>query len=207
MKYRTNAWDAVFKSEGKVFTEPHEDIGKVTKILTDHGASKVLDFGSGSGRHVVHFAENGFSVFGLDNSPEGITITKKWLSEKGLAADLQLQDMRDGLPYVDNYFDAVISIQVIHHARIRVIKRIVKEIERVSKKGAFLFITVPKSMNQRDTFREIEPNTFIPLDGWEKGLPHHYFTPSELKAVFGNFEISDIYLDSTDHYCVQGTKL
>ena len=43
-----------------------------------------LDLGSGTGTHVVYLVQSGFSVFGLDNSPEGIAITRRWLAEEGL---------------------------------------------------------------------------------------------------------------------------
>jgi SAM-dependent methyltransferase len=201
------AWDQIFGQEGKVFTEPHEDMAAIAQLLKEEGASKVLDLGSGTGRHVVYLAQRGFSVYGLDNSSHGVAITEKWLDEKGLSADLQLQDMTEKLPYSDDFFDAVISVQVIHHADVRTIKGIVGEMGRVIKKGGLIFITVPKLQNQGSRFRQIEPNTFVPMDGPERGLPHHYFTPDELKEFLVDFSIIDIHLDSQSHYCLSASKL
>ncbi|MBI5117962.1 class I SAM-dependent methyltransferase [Candidatus Poribacteria bacterium] len=201
-----NPWNEIFKEHGAFFGEPHEDMAGIVQLLKSRGAQVVLDLGSGSGRHVVYLAQNGFSVYGLDSSPEGVEITRTRLGGEGLTADLQLQSMMERLPYEDDFFDAVISIQVIHHAKIADIRRTVGEIARVLKKGGFVFVTVPKQRNVCETYQEIEPGTFVPQDGLEKGLPHHYFTPDELREVFKDFETTDIHLDSGEHYCMSSFK-
>ncbi len=203
----TSAWNGIYKRRGKVFKEPHQDMPRIVQLLKDKEASLVLDLGCGTGRHVVYLAQEGFSVFGLDNSPEGIKMAHQWLKNEALSADLRIQDMTERLPYMDCFFDAVISIQVIHHARIITIKGIVREIARVLKQGGFVFVTVPKEKHQDESRRKIEPRTFVPLDGHEKGLLHHYFTPAELKEVFADFEVTDIHLDTTSHYCLSAFKL
>ena len=40
----------------------------------------------------------------------------------------------------------------------------------------------------------------------EKGLPHHYFTLSELRHEFKDFEIKSLHIDSVDHYCLFGAR-
>jgi SAM-dependent methyltransferase len=179
---------------------------KIADLLEVRNAKMVLDFGSGSGRHVVYFARRGLSVFGFDSSAEGIELAKTALNEAGLTADLQLLGMESRLPYEDAFFDAVIAVQVIHHAKLVTIEHIVSEINRVLKKEGFVFITVPSLQNQAETFEEIEPGTFVPLDGPEKGLPHHYFTPEELRFLFSDFNISNIHLDAGEHYCLSAFK-
>lgn len=203
---RTPAWNEIFKRRGRVFLEPHEDMPRVVRILKKSGATTVLDLGCGTGRHVVYLAKNGFSVFGLDHSPEGIKASRQWLSDEKLDADLQVQDMTDRLPFNDGLFDAVVSVQVVHHAEMAMIRHVVREVTRVLKPAGFVFVTVPKTRNQARTYEQIEENTFVPLDGPEKGLPHHYFTPRELRGVFGVFDIKDIRIDSVEHYCLSAFK-
>ncbi len=200
------SWDNIFAQQGKVFTEPHEDLPNFVRSLLDARANTVLDLGCGTGRHVLYLAKRGFSVFGLDISPEGLKITQQCLREEGLDAELRLQNMTEKLPYHDGFFDAVLSTQVIHHGDIATIKGIVKEVSRVLKKDGFVFISVPSTRNQGETYKQLEPNTFIPLDGKEKGLPHHIFTPEELRDVFKDFVIIDIHLDKWDHYCMLASK-
>jgi len=206
MEESTKTWDKIFNQSGKIFTQPHEDLTSIISMLKERKANRVLDLGSGSGRHVVYLAGQGFFAFGIDISPSGMEMTRQWLLEKRLTADLRIQDITLKLPYDTYFFDAVFSIQVIHHATIATIQKTIKEIERVLKREGFIFITVPKLKNQGKEFEEIEPNTFIPKDGREKGLPHHYFTPEELHILFKNFHITDIHLDRINHYCMSALK-
>lgn len=146
------------------------------------------------------------TVWGLDNSPEGLRATRAWLADEGLKATLVDQSMLDPLPFEDEFFDAVISVQVIHHARLATIRSVVREVQRVLKPGGLLFVTVPQIRNQATEFEEIEPNTYIPLNGSEKGLAHHYFTPEELTEVFAGVEVTTIRVDSVRHYSLEGWK-
>ena len=206
MSQATNPWNEIFKERGRVFLDPHEDIPDIGASLTKRGAVRLLDLGSGTGRHVVFFARRGMTVWGLDNSPEGLRATRAWLTDEGLEATLVDQSMLDPLPFENGFFDAVISVQVIHHAKLATIQSVVGEVKRVLKPGGLLFVTVPQTRNQATEFEEIEPNTYLPLNGPEKGLPHHYFTPEELTEVFAGFEVAAIRVDSVKHYCLMGTK-
>lgn len=201
-----NPWNKIFKQNGRVFTEPHEDMPGILRLLEDRQVETILDLGCGSGRHTVCLAQRGFSVYGLDNSPKGIELTRQWLTEEGLWANLELQSMTEKLRYEDAFFDAVVSVQVIHHATIATIRGIVKEIFRILKKGGVIFVTVTMLKHRKGRFEEIESNTFVPLDGQEKGLPHHCFTPEELREVFAAFEISGIHIDKSEHYCLLAFK-
>jgi cyclopropane fatty-acyl-phospholipid synthase-like methyltransferase len=117
----TNPWNEIFRERGRVFLDPHEDIPEIAKTLEERRAERLLDLGSGTGRHVVYFARRGLSVWGLDNSLEALRAAEAWLSDEGLHATLVEQSMLDPLPFKDGFFDAVISIQVIHHASYQVV--------------------------------------------------------------------------------------
>jgi cyclopropane fatty-acyl-phospholipid synthase-like methyltransferase len=122
MSQRVNPWDTIFRHKGSVFTEPHEDVPEIARLLKARAAQTILDLGGGSGRHVVFFAQHGFSVFGIDHSPAGIALTQQRLSKEGLSATLRVHDITEPLPLEDASFDAVISTQVIHHAALATIK-------------------------------------------------------------------------------------
>lgn len=202
----TNAWDTIFKQRGRVFGEPHENMPHVVQTLKDLGATKVLDLGCGTGRHLVTLAKSGFLVTGLDISREAIKASGEWLASENLHADLREHDMTGPLPFEDGFFDAVVSIQVIHHAVLATITAIVREVTRVLKPGGFVFATVPKLKNQGSAFARVEERTLVPLDGPEKGLPHHYFTRRELREVFRGFDVDDLHVDGASHYCLSGFK-
>lgn len=206
MTTTSNPWDAIFANEGVYFSEPHEAMPRLAQTLQDRHASMLLDLGCGSGRHVLYFARRGFQVFGLDDSPNGLLLTQQALTASGLTADLRQQDIYRPLPYPNAFFDAVISVQTLHHTMSAQIAGLAAEIWRVTKSQGLLYVTVPKLRNQGTSFQEIEPRTLVPLDGPEAGLPHHYFTPQELHATFGRFEHRSIRLDTNKHYCLSATK-
>jgi SAM-dependent methyltransferase len=179
---------------------------RVVQTLKTSGFNKVLDLGCGTGRHVVYLTKSGFSVFGLDSSPEGIHASRAWLAGESLEADIRVHDMTAPLPFEDGFFDAVVSVQVIHHAVMATIEHIIREMTRVLVPGGFLFVTVPTKKNQGKAFEQVEKRTFVPLDGPEKGLPHHFFTPHELREVFEDFDVDDLHVDSVAHYCLSAFK-
>lgn len=205
MHENKKAWDDVFKKQGRVFNEPHPDVVQLAKDLQPAAGKRILDLGSGSGRHVVHLAKAGYEVHGFDYAQHGIDLTRKWLEDENLEADLYLGDMTGALPFEDHFFDAIISIQVIHHARLETIEATIAELVRILKPNGALLITVPETKNQAKTFEEIAPNTFIPLDGIEKGMPHYYFDEAQLRKSFSQFKIHRIYVDAVAHYSLRGT--
>jgi len=53
-------------------------------------------------------------------------------------------------------------------------------------------VTVPARTDPEDECVEIEPGTFVPQVGSEKGLPHHIFALDELPALFPQFDVLDL---------------
>jgi len=211
MKNIKTAWEKIYKYKGKFFETPHPDIDRFVRILTKQNAKKILDFGSGTGRHVIYLAKEGFDVVGIDISKTGVKMTKDWLKSEGLKAELLIKDIAKPIPYSNNFFDAVISTQVIHHGEKQTITNVIKEITRVVRPGGIIFITVP--INKRYSksrvgwkMKKIAERTFVPLDGQEKGLIHYFFTPSELKKSFSGFTILKAYMDKTNHFAILAIK-
>ena len=201
-------WDRIFTERGRVFTNPHSDIERVVKRVRNNDGSRILDLGCGTGRHVVHLSHLGFDVHGFDASPKALSMTQEWLDDEDLEATLCEHQMEDPFPYDDNFFDAVISVQVIHHNLMKNIRKTINEIERVLKPGGILFVTFPVlhpgPVSAEDDWKlvEVEDGTYVPQKGWESGIPHHYFTLEEIPTEFRSFDIHDLYLDETGHRCV-----
>jgi ubiquinone/menaquinone biosynthesis C-methylase UbiE len=133
-------WNRVFKKEGVYFYKIQEDIPKVYRLFKKHLVKMILDLGCGSGRHTVYFARKGFNVYGIDIAREGVRLARAWLRKEGLKAKLRLRSIYERLPYPDNFFDAVISVRVIHHARIAIIRAVIREVERVLKPNGLIFV-------------------------------------------------------------------
>ncbi len=218
-------WNRIFKEQGKVFLKPQEDIPRIVKLFKKKGIKKVLDLGCGSGRHTVYLAKNGFDVYGIDIAPVGIKLTKDWLKQEKLRADLKFGSIYQKLPYEDNFFDALIAIQVINHGKIENIRKLIKEMERILKPNGLIFITVMQKTSVRNwrinsikreiycgddgvsivktNYKIIGPRTYVPIEGTEKGLIHYVFNKNTLKKEFKDFKIHNISLSSNKrHYCL-----
>jgi SAM-dependent methyltransferase len=216
-------WDKIFKEKGKVFFKPQEDIPKIAKLFKKQRIKRILDLGCGSGRHLVYLAKHGFDVYGIDIAKHGIRIAKKWLKDEKLKAHLKIGDIYRRLPYSDNFFDAIISTQVIHHNKIERIRKLIKEMERVLKPNGLIFITVRKALRvknwqkgkivihrykikgklKKSKFKIIGKRIYIPIEGKEKGLIHFNFTKELIKKEFKNFKIPKIW-ERKGHYCFIG---
>jgi SAM-dependent methyltransferase len=202
-------WDDIFAKEGKFFTNPHPDMERLSELFLKEGVKRILDLGCGTGRHLLFLSKKGFEVYGLDGSPNGLEIANNWLNEENLLSELTCQKIEEKFPYKDSYFDAVISIQVIHHNLMKEILFTVSEIERILKKEGKIFFTFPLSQGfyvKKENLKKVEARTYIPLTGQEKGLPHHFFTIPELKRVFHAFMLKEIYIDKTNHRAILGQK-
>ncbi len=137
-------------------------------------------------------------------------IAKNWLTEENLSSELTCQKVEHEFPYKDSFFDAIISIQVIHHNLMKDIAFTVNEILRTLKTEGFIFLTVPLRQAfyvKKKNMEKVETRTYIPLTGQEKGLPHHFFTIAEIKKVFSAFDLLEIYIDQTNHRAILGQKI
>ncbi len=185
-------WEAIYAREGRVFGEPFLGYSAVAQEFARSSCRRILDLGCGNGRHVVALVKDSFEVVGLDISSSGLRLTREWLKEEELEADLVAADFRQGLPFAGERFDGLLSTQVIHHAMIAEVRLAIGEIWRVLKKGGIAFVTVAGRTHENLVYEEVEPGTFIPLSGTEKGLPHHIFSEADLRREFSAFQVEQI---------------
>ena len=78
---RMGDWESIFKTKGKFFHKPHEDMRKLAQLMKQNKVKTVLDLGCGSGRHIVFLAKQGFEVYGMDSSKSGLKQTREWLKQ------------------------------------------------------------------------------------------------------------------------------
>lgn len=201
-----NVWDEVFKSKKKKYPNIQEDMPRIIKFFKAHKVKNVLDLGYGSGRHTVYLARQGFNVFGIDSSRVGKNVTIALLKKRELKAKLILGDIYEKLPYGDNFFDAIVSTQTLHHERIGKIRKLISETERILKPDGFVFITVLNlKAVEKSLLKKIGPQTFVYLHGHDKGVPHYMFNRTNLHKELADFKILDIRLEKKrNHYCLLG---
>jgi len=160
--------------------------------MRSRGMRKVLDVGCGGGRHLVYLAKEGFEVYGTDRSAAGLTISRERLEREGLRATLRRCDMTE-VPFPDEFFDAVLSVYVLHHNRLENIGKAIGEIRRALKREGLLFASLSgKGDYKEGQGKEIEPGTYICDSGVEAGMVHHFFTRQEVKSLLSGFGIMSL---------------
>jgi len=128
--------------------------------------SSVLDIGCAKGFMMYDFAQiiPGITVKGIDVSDYAIENAMD-----AMKPHVQVADARK-LPFADKSFDVVISINTIHNLELADLVTALKEIERVSRKGAF--ITVDAYRNEEEKERMYDWNltakTILSVDEWKK---------------------------------------
>lgn len=105
--------------------------------------SKVLDHGCGIGLSLYYLAQYYEDIEGIDVNRENIQIAKKQFKKLNCKANLKLYDGKK-LPYPDNTFDLVISMEVWEHAPDP--DGMLREIKRVLKPDGILHITTANKL-------------------------------------------------------------
>ncbi len=85
-----------------------KEVDRALKILKPQGDERILDLACGSGRHSIELRRRGFSVVGVDISPELIEIARGEAAVEDLDVEFVLADLRE-LAYEDE-FDLVLNL-------------------------------------------------------------------------------------------------
>jgi SAM-dependent methyltransferase len=128
--------------------------------------AKILDVGCGKGFMLHDFKElmPRSTVAGIDISEYAIANAMDSMKPFVQVASA------DSLPYPDNYFDLVISINTIHNLYLEECKQSLREIQRVTKGNAFL--TVDAWHDEEEKAGMLKWNltgvTYMHVDDWKK---------------------------------------
>jgi cyclopropane fatty-acyl-phospholipid synthase-like methyltransferase len=132
-----------------------EDIGQTSWLTSDEyrrffsllnlsPEKSILEVASGSGGPAVFMVkETGCDLTGIDINENGVANAKKLAAENGVSDKTKfiVADASSTLPFSDQAFDALVSIDSINHLKER--DKVLKEFNRVLKKGGHLLFTDP----------------------------------------------------------------
>lgn len=190
----SKAWDWE-KGVESYWLQPSEESYYLAEKWKQNGFHKILDLGSGLGRHAIYFAKQGFDVSALDLSDYGITHLNKWAAKESCNIQTTICDIKN-LPYQDASFDCIFSYHVISHTDSVGIITIITEIERVLKPGGQLFLTLcsKETWAYKDANSpKIDENTVVKTnDGPEKDVPHFYVNMDDILHLFKHFNIEKV---------------
>ena len=152
---------------------------------------RFLDLGCGAGRHTVFLAREGFQTYATDISEEGLKVVKKRLRDEKLQGILKEANM-EKQPFIDNFFDGIISVGVFYHNNLDGYQKAVSEVYRILKKeGLALIFTRSIDDYRYGKGDKIDKNTFVLdiEDTNEIGMVMHFLDREEINEVFSKFNI------------------
>jgi tellurite methyltransferase len=190
-------WDKYWRDDAYVarnWLEPDPDIVRLGAVMKDQKVMKVLDLGCGVGRHLVYLSQQGFDTHGLDISPAGVERCQKELAQHQLQATVQVADMF-AIPYPDQYFDWVLSVQVIYHTTAAALDQAIQHVRDKLKPEGFFYVTFPPVDNiGPDSGQEVETRTFLKEEDGEP-LLHHYVVSEEIDELMRGFKVLEKRLE------------
>tara|TARA_Y100000746_G_scaffold232480_1_gene249492 strand:+ start:2869 stop:3537 length:669 start_codon:yes stop_codon:yes gene_type:complete len=128
-KKRTNTWDFVVEWLNNLISK------NTQKEL------KILIAGCGNGRHVRLAEELGFKVSAIDISSSMVNATIKAEKECGRSGENIFKSDVCNLQFIDDEFDAIMCIAVLHHLPSELNKIALNEFSRVIKKNGEILIS------------------------------------------------------------------
>lgn len=161
-------------------TNPHKYRTKWRKeeleLLESHKVKTILEVGKGDENNIRFLSALNYDVNGIDN------IFKKF-------------------SFKDNSFDCIYSFQYLNHNKLEKIKISFKEMYRVLKKDG-LFLLIISDADQfnlkhikdyiyveqdpefpKIRYKKIDEQTYVKLEGDEKGIVHYAFYQDQLKNI------------------------
>ena len=127
--------------------------------------SSVLDVGSAKGFMIHDMAEliPGIKVRGVDISEYAIANTIEDMREHSTVANAT------SLPFEDNSFDVVISINTVHNLDRDECAKALQEIERVSRKGSFITVDAYHNDEEKEAMMawNLTAKTVMHVDEWK----------------------------------------
>ena len=133
---------------------------------------KVLDIGCAKGYLVKEFLDKKIDAYGLDISQYAIDNSieeiKKYLSVGNA----------NYLPFEDNSFDVVISINTIHNLDIEECALAIREIERVKKKHSYIIVDAYRTVEEKQRMYDwnLTAKTIMSADEWAKFFRDNNYT-------------------------------
>jgi SAM-dependent methyltransferase len=133
----------------------------------------VLDAGCGSGRNITYFLQNGFSVYGVDQSEHAVELSKRLSAD--LCADHSPDNFKlaalENLPFDDGRFDLVICSAVLHFANdAEHFDSMLRSLWRVLKPGGYFFARLASDIGIETLVQPLGNYRYLLPDGSERFL-------------------------------------
>ncbi|MGD0591843.1 MAG: class I SAM-dependent methyltransferase [Bacteroidota bacterium] len=175
-------WNKRFHDEGIIWTlNPCKSALIAKDKFIDLGINSILIPGAGYGRNAKLFMDSGFTVTGIEISERAIEIAK----ENNVNIKYFNGSILD-MPFDSEKYDSIFCFNVLHLFLKEERKVVIDKFRNQLKEHGYGFIVVMSELEESfGKGEEIEPNT----NESRIGKPIHYFTDSDLREHFKEFQI------------------
>lgn len=194
MNVQRNYWDKVYKSLGDKKIRYDLWLDKYENILIKSRDIPIIDLGCGFGNDTLYLNEKGYEVVSCDFSAEALQRLNRFFDN----LIIKCFDMKEGLPFEDNYAKIIIADLSLHYFTWNETKKILKEIDRVLMQDGVLLCRVnsTKDVNYGSGKGiKIEEN-YYNIDGKLK----RFFNEAQLKELFEGWDIKYINEAAVNRY-------
>jgi cyclopropane fatty-acyl-phospholipid synthase-like methyltransferase len=150
---RRDTWGEEFGQSGWTTAAEQDRFIELLGLGSDH---TLLDVGCGSGGPTLRIVERtGVTAYGVDMHHDGIATARKQAQDRQLTHRVTFDacDARDPLPFSDDSFDAVISIDAISHMPRRA--QVLTQWARVIRPGGKLLFTNASVLTDEASHEEL----------------------------------------------------
>ena len=142
---------------------------KLIEFYSLNSNSKVLDIGCGKGFLIFEMIKliPNLKIYGLDISKYAISNSKKEISDKLILGNA------NNLPFEDNFFDLVISINTLHCLNCMDLEKSLIEMQRVSKRYKYLCVESFRNEEEKANllYWQVTCEAFHDPDSWKWWFP------------------------------------
>src|ERR1700722_16404736 len=195
-------WDEWWKvaSQRSHWSEPEPVVTALMPELKQRGAIRVLDVGTGIGRHALGYAKFGFEVAATDASSPGLDCLVESAQAEELEVNARLAPFTE-LPLEDSSVDHVLAWNVIYHGDGETVAAALKECRRVLRPGGTLQLTMLSKRHRAfGVGQAIRVDTFVDdTSKDDKEHPHFYVDASGLIRRLSSAGFDVISMVDVDH--------
>lgn len=142
------------------------DLILIDQILKNrfHKHMRILDAGCGEGRNMIYFIKNDFKIYGIDNNADAVKMAK--LYGKSLNKNYEVEQIQNFAieknPFPDEFFDAIICINVLHSAKNQnEFFLSLEQLLRILKSGGILFLSLQSQIGVKSDRQQDDQNFYL----------------------------------------------
>lgn len=153
-----NYWSA--KNNHDWWKRPAPEVLDFINSISPRERPRVLVLGCGLGRHAIAFAQAGFTITAIDASATAISHLYDWAHSLKLSIETRVCNvLEECLPR--DFFDVVLSYNVIYHGmRIKLMRSILHIYRLLKSKGLFYFTCPSRQDGKYGSGEMIAPHTY-----------------------------------------------